>query len=380
MHQQILWSAATMGLNQMCALALGIVVAISARAADPAVSQADLAAAAALRDHALQANDAYAIVESLTTEVGPRPAGSDGDRAAVAWAQRTFERLGFASVHTLDVTVPHWIRGASALKVVGPYPQPMPALAIGGSVGTPEDGIQAEAIEIADLDALKALPAGALERHIAYFSQRMERTRDGAGYRKAVQVRARGASAAAALGALAIVIRSIGTDWNRLPHTGALVYDVNSPRIPAVAISNPDADSLERMFAAAKPVTLALNVATRELPDAHSADVIGEIPGTDRAREVVLLGAHLDCWDPGVGAIDDGAGVAIVMAAARLLRDIEPKPARTVRVVLFADEESGLSGARAYTAQGPLVMAEHAIAMEADLGSGPVWRLDSAVA
>ena len=175
----------------------------------------------------------------------------------------------------------------------------MPTLALGGSVGTPPEGIEADAIMVKDLEALKNLPAGAVRDRIVYFSNRMERTRDGSGYGRAVTVRVAGPSAAAALGASGVVIRSVGTSDERFPHTGALRYTAEAPRIPAFAISNPDADALERQFASGKPVRLHMASDSRELPQARSANVIGEVPGTDRASEIVILGAHLDSWDPG---------------------------------------------------------------------------------
>src|SRR3954470_7009596 len=216
---------------------------------DESFARADLAAAALLRTRALADDTAYQLVESLTTEVGPRPAGSPGDRAAVAWALREMQRLGFANVHTVAATVPHWVRGEAEFSVLAPWPQIMPTLALGGSVGTGSEGLEADAVMVKDLDALAQLPAGAVKDKIVFFTLHMERTRDGAGYGKAVTVRAAGPSAASALGALGVVIRSISTSNTRFPHTGATRYTATSPRVPAFAIANPDADALERQFA-----------------------------------------------------------------------------------------------------------------------------------
>src|SRR6187402_2415788 len=175
---------------------IGLLLAFfnAATAADktPPFSRADLAAAAKLRERAALDTTAYQLIESLTTEVGPRPAGSPGDKAAVEWALREMKRLGFANVHTVDVTVPHWVRGEAEFSVLTPYPQTLPTLALGGSVGTVDEGIEADAVMVKDLDALKALPAGAVKDKIVFFSNRMERTRDGSGYGKAVMVRAAG--------------------------------------------------------------------------------------------------------------------------------------------------------------------------------------------
>ena len=352
-----------------------------ATAADKATAftNLDLAAANKLRERALADSSAYGLIESLTTEVGARPAGSPGDRAAIAWALREMQRLGFQNVRTMEVMVPHWVRGDAEFAVVAPWPQAMPTLALGGSVGTPPEGIEAEAVMVKDLESLKGLPEGAVKNRIVFFSNRMERTRDGSGYGRAVSVRAAGPSAAAALGALGIVIRSVGTSELRFAHTGALRYTAEAPRIPALAISNPDADALVRQFESGKSVRLRMTSSARELPQARSANVIGEVPGSDLASEIVILGAHLDSWDPGVGAIDDGAGVAIVMTVARLIQDLDRKPRRTLRVALFANEEFGTSGSRAYLDAQHGHVDRHVLGFEADFGAGPVWRLSSRV-
>jgi Zn-dependent M28 family amino/carboxypeptidase len=212
-----------------------------------------------------------------------------------------------------------------------------------------------------------------------FFANRMERTRDGSGYVRAVTVRATGPSAAAALGAVGVVIRSIGTGEQRFPHTGSMRYSASAPRIPALAISNPDADALERQFASGKSVRLRMKSTARDLPEAQSANVIGEIPGGDLANEIVILAAHLDSWDPGVGALDNASGCAIMMSAARLIGELGVRPRRTVRVVLFANEENAQSGSIAYVAAHEAEIARHVLGFEADFGAGPVWRLSSRV-
>ncbi|MBK6598995.1 MAG: M20/M25/M40 family metallo-hydrolase [Proteobacteria bacterium] len=356
-----------------------VLVTVSGIAYGQSFTPKDMAAAAELRDRAMNDNTAYELVTSLTTEVGPRAAGSPGDRAAVEWAERNLRRLGFSSVRRMDVIVPHWVRGTASFEVRSPYPQSMPVLALGGSIGTADTGLTADIVMVDNLAALKALPPGAVKDRIVFFAGRTERTRDGSGYGKAVQVRAQGPSAAAALGAIGVVIRSIGTSNNRFPHTGALSYNISAPRIPAVALSNPDADALERQVASGKPVTVSMTVSARDLPQTLSANVIGEIPGTDPNAEIVLVGAHLDSWDPGTGALDDGAGVAIVMTAAKLIRETNPKPRRTIRVVLFANEEFGLSGSLTYANKIDEEFSRHAVALESDFGAGPVLQLASRV-
>jgi carboxypeptidase Q len=363
----------------LLAFLLSLIGAAHAASNGPSFSRADLNAAATLRERALADSTAYQLVESLTTEVGPRPAGSPADQAAVAWGLREMRRLGFSNVHTVEATVPHWVRGEAEFSVISPWPQHMPTLALGGSIGTGPDGIEAEAVMVKDLEALARLPAGAVKDRIVFFNLRMERTRDGSGYGKAVPVRAAGPSAASALGAIGVVIRSISTSNTRFPHTGATRYTTTSPRVPAFAISNPDADALERQFASGKPVRFRMKSTSRDLPNATSASVVGDIPGTDRAGEYVILGAHLDSWDPGVGALDDGAGVAIMMGVAKLIGGLDVKPRRTIRVVLFANEEFGTSGSQAYLAAHQADADKHVLGFEADIGAGPVWRLSSRV-
>jgi hypothetical protein len=343
-------------------------------------SAQQLATAGALRDRALSGTAAYEHVTSLVTEVGPRSAGSSGDAAAVRWALNKLGSLGFSNVRTQDVLVPHWVRGHAAVTLAGPVAQPLVAVALGGSVGTSDEGVEAQVLEVASLDALKALPAATVGGKIVFINQRMERTRDGAGYRDTVKNRSDGPSVAGQLGAVALLIRSVGTSDERHAHTGTTRYRVDAPRIPALALSNPDADQLGRWLKPGKPVRLRVKSTARDLPASWSANVIGEIPGAERANEIVLLGAHLDSWDLGQGAIDDGAGVAIVIEAARLIGRLERKPARTVRVVLFANEEFGLSGANEYARLVGDEAARHVLAAEADLGTGAVWRVQSLVA
>jgi carboxypeptidase Q len=343
-------------------------------------SEQDLAIATGLRDRALGGTRAYEHVSSLVTEVGPRPAGSTGDTAAVRWALNKLGTLGFSKVRTQDVLVPRWVRGTMEIEILSPFPQSLVAASLGGSIGTAEEGLEANVHRVESLDALKALPVAAVKGKIVFIDQRMERTRDASGYGATVSIRSQGPSIAADLGAVALLIRSVGTSQDRIAHTGGLTYRTDAPRIPAFALANPDADLLARQTSTSKPVRMRLHSTARDLPPSWSANVIGEIPGTEHADEIVLLGAHLDSWDLGHGAVDDGAGVAIVVEAARMIGRLEQKPARTIRVVLFANEEFGLSGAREYASQIGEELNRHVIAFEADLGQGPVWRLDSRVA
>jgi hypothetical protein len=353
---------------------------LSVSATAQPLSPGTVAAASALRDNAMQGTRAFEIVRSLTLETGPRPAGSAGDRAAVEWGVRTLKGLGFQNVRAEKVTVPHWVRGAESGEIVSPWPQPVALAALGGSAGTPEAGIEAEVVEVADMAALEAIDPAKVKGKIVFVNKRMRRAKDGSGYGEAVASRGRGAIVAGQKGAAALLIRSVGTDTNRTPHTGAMRYEDNGPRIPAAALSNPDADTLEGQIAAGKPVVFRLKLGAHVLPDGESANVIGEIPGREKPGEIVLLGCHLDSWDLGTGAIDDGAGCGIVIEAARRIGELEPRPRRTVRVVLFANEEFGLSGARGYAEKHAADLPQHILAGESDFGSGRIWQVDSRVA
>lgn len=328
-----------------------------------------LHAAESLREKASTGSRASEWVRSLTDEVGPRLAGSPGDRAAVNWALATMKALGFSNVHTEKVTVHVWQRGIETGEIVAPYSQKLVLTALGGSVSTPQSGLEAEILEVDGLDALEA-KAEAAKGKIVFFNKKTERTPDGSGYGRAVSVRGSGASRAAKFGAVGVLIRSIGTDNNRTPHTGAMSYEANVPKIPAAALSNPDADLLERLTKEGKPIRVRFTLTCRDLPDAESANVIGEVPGKERPEEIVLLAAHLDSWDLGTGAIDDGAGCGIVLEAARLIGQLPNHPRRTIRVVLFANEENGLAGGRAYAKEHEAELPRHVAALEADSGTG----------
>jgi len=359
-------------------IVLGLLVFRSARAAEP-FPEALIEQARAVRERALSDDVGYELLRSLTTEVGPRSAGSPGDARAVAWALAHLRALGFKNVRAESVTVSHWIRGEAHAEITAPWPQPLVPVALGGSGATPPEGIEAEVVPVTSLAELTAAPAGAVKGRIVFFTQRMQRTHDIAGYGTAVAVRGTGALESSRLGALAVVIRSIGTDGNRLAHTGAMRTADSVRTIPALALSNPDADLLENQLASGQPVRLRLRNTSVWGDSARSANVIGEVPGNARAGEVVLLGAHLDSWDLGTGAHDDGAGVATVTAAARLIGAMRPGPARTVRVVLYANEEHGGQGSRAYVRRHGAEISRHVMGMESDLGAFPVLGVASRV-
>ena len=329
-----------------------------------------------LRQQALDSPEAYRILESLTVEVGPRLAGTPGDARAVAWAESKLNALGFDKVWKEPVAVRGWERGGARLAVLSPYPQLLCITALGGSVSTPREGIRGEVLIVPDMEALEAASQPQVEGRIVFINKRMEATKEGRGYGAAVRGRSHGAAVAAKLGARAVLIRSVGTGVGRQPHTGAMQYRKDVPEIPAAALAIPDADQLEAMLERGA-VELLLNLETRDLGDATSYNVIGEIRGSTRPEELVLLGAHLDSWDEGTGALDDGFGVAVVTEAARLVGQFRVRPERTVRVVLYANEENGGRGAKAYADAHRAELAGHVAAAESDAGGGRIWRLDT---
>ncbi len=330
------------------------------------------AAVAALAAKGSSPTRATEWVRRLTDEVGPRLAGSAGDRAAVAWGQALLRELGFSKVRAEEVTVTAWERGAEAATVVSPYPQKLVVTALGGSVGTPPEGITASVVEMKTLESLeeavKADP-DAVRGKIVFFSRRMARSGAGPGYGANVPMRSSGAAKAGPHGALAVLVRSVGTSASRFAHTGSTNYADGGPRIPAAAVSNTDADLLERLLARG-PVKVKVVLGCRPLPPSTSANVIGEVPGSERPDEVVVVSGHLDSWDLGTGAIDDGAGCAIAIEAARLIAEGPRRPRRTIRVVLYANEESGLAGGKGYAARHAAELPKHAGAFEADSGTG----------
>jgi len=359
------------------AFALYLLGATYAFAADPPDRLLD--EAAALRDAALAESDAWRHAWSLTTEVGPRLAGSAGDRAAVAWALANLVDLGFDDVRPQTVMVPAWERGHAEVRITQPFPQPLVAVSLGMTVGTPDAGIEAPVIRFESLAELEAATPNDVRGHIVFIDERMARTRDGSGYGPAVQKRSRGPSIASERGAVAMVIRSVGTSGDRLPHTGATRFADGVRPIAAFALAGPDADMLSHQLGTGRDVQLLVRSTARSLPPARSANVIADIRGADRPDEIVILAAHLDSWDLGTGATDNAAGVAILMEAARLIATMQRRPSRTIRLVLYANEEAGLDGSRAYTAEALESEERHVVGIEADAGAGFIYQFNSGV-
>jgi hypothetical protein len=325
-----------------------------------------------IRDTGLASERAYDLLRRITS-VGPRLTGSTQAAAAVDLSRGLMEELGFDKVHTEPVEVGHWSRGRIAeASIVGPDVRaavPLAVCALGGSVATPARGLRAPVVEVHSLAEAAAIGTS-LKGKIVFYNRPMDRrTPDPfAAYGGAADQRVGGASAAARNGALAVLVRSLTFRKDRYPHTGMLRYDEGVPRIPAAAISTADADVLSDRLKKDRSVTVELRLDCRDLGRVVSANVVGEITGSERPSEIILLGGHLDSWDLAVGAHDDGAGCAAALEALALLHELGLRPRRTVRAVLFMDEEFGGTGGRAYAA-APLRHGErHILAAESDRG------------
>ena len=332
-----------------------------------------------LRDAAMR--DPYALEElrHLTDNIGPRLSGSPQAQQAVDWVAAEMRELG-ADVTLEKAMVPHWIRGAETGELVS-WPgqaagtmQKIVLTALGGSVATPADGLTADVMVVSDFDALRALPAGAVKGKILVFNHPFDKElaavgNGGAAYGNGVAYRGISPIAGAAVGAVAVLVRSVGGADFRLPHTGMTIYRPDVPKIPAAAVTAEDADLLANL-AAQGAVRMHLTLTTQTLPDTQSYNVIADWKGTEHPEQVVIVSGHLDSWDLATGAIDDGAGVAVSMQAIHLLKELGIHPRRTVRFVAWMAEEEGSQGAAAYVAEHKKQMADHVGALESDLGAG----------
>jgi hypothetical protein len=358
-------------------LAHGFVCATDAPTTIPAAA---VQTAEQLRNEAMHDDTAYQVVKSLTTEVGSRMAGSTNDPRAREWAIAKFKALGFDKVYTEPVTYPLWVRRSEHGAIVAPFPQPLTLTALGYSPGTPSGGLTAQIVQFPSLDALKAADPAAVKGKIVYIGYRMHRTKDGHDYGIGGGIREEGPPTAAAKGAAGFLLRSAGTDADsRTPHTGLTDFHDPAKSIPAAALSNPDADQLERVLAYGKPVTVKLELDCGIEGQYTGYNVIGDIVGRKYPDQVVAIGGHLDSWDPGTGAIDDGAGVAIALGAAKLIQALPQRPDRTVRVIAFANEEMGLWGGRAYADKHAAEVGQFQLGTESDLGAGPVYQMSASV-
>ena len=348
------------------AFAAALSVSATAQTVPPQVAQ--------LRDAALQDDYAWDITEGLTTEVGPRLAGTEAEARARTWAVAKLRSLGFSNVRIETFQMPVWERGTEKAWITAPFPQPLVVAALGNSAATPPEGIEAELVAFDSVEALEAAPDEAVRGKIVFVTNAMSRTQDGSSYGAFIAPRSKGPSIASRKGAAAIVIKSIGTDNHRVPHIGAQDFAEGVKPIPVGALSNPDAWQVERILERGRPVQIRLVLTPRNTGTRESGNVIAELPGRDPSAPPVLVACHLDSWDLGTGAVDDAAGCAIVAAAAKRIMDAG-RPMRTIRVVWFGAEEVGLVGGEDYMARHG-AEPHHAIA-ESDFGAGRVWKVDS---
>lgn len=341
--------------------------------AAPSLAQTISPQVAQLRDSALKDDYAWDIVEGLTTEVGPRMAGTNAEARARDWAVKKLTAMGFSNVRVEPFDMPVWTRGAESAEILAPFPQRMVITALGNSASTPPEGITGEIVGFNSMAEFQAASDDAVRGKIVFVSHAMPRTQDGSSYGFFGGARRQGPTLASKKGALAIVVRSIGTDYHRNPHAGVQRFDDGVKPIPAGALSIPDAEQLQRILKRGKPVTMHLTLVS-QVTQGKSGNVIAEIPGRDPKAPLVLVGGHLDSWDQGTGAIDDASGVAITTAAAKRIMDAG-RPLRTIRIVWFGAEEVGLFGGIDY--QKKHGTEPHYAIAESDFGADRIWKVDS---
>ena len=330
---------------------------------------------AQLRDAALKDDYAWDITEGLTTEVGQRMAGTEAEARARTWSVAKLKAMGFANVRIDNFTMPVWVRGAESASIVAPFPQKLVIAALGNSASTPPGGMEGELVGFDTLADLEAAPDAAVRGKIVFVSHAMPRTEDGSGYGVFGAPRRQGPSVASRKGAIAIVIRSIGTDYHRNPHTGVMSFAEGVKPIPAGALSLRDAEQVQRILKRARgPVRMRLQLESTNLANQQSGNVIAEVPGRDPSLAPILVSGHLDSWDQGTGALDDATGVAIAAASAKRIMNAG-RPLRTIRIVWFGAEEVGLFGGLDYrTKYGK---QPHYALMESDFGADRIWKVDS---
>ncbi len=338
--------------------ALALPLCVAAQETGAARGPAARLAAAALED-----GTGYARLAELCDRIGNRLSGSAALERAVEWSAAQMKSAGLENVTTLQVKVPHWVRGRESAAIVEPVRRRLTILGLGGSVGTPKEGLTAAVAVVSGFEELEKRGRAGVQGKIVLFDAPFE------GYGRTVVYRDAGPSRAARLGAAAALVRSVTPVSLQSPHTGALSYDSNAPRIPAAAVTIEDAELLRRLTAAGAPVRVHLEMEARELPEAGSADVFGDIPGRELPDEIVVIGGHLDSWDVGQGAQDDGSGVMVALESARLIRMLDLRPRRTLRVVFWTNEENGGAGAKAYRDWVGSRIHDHVAAIEMDGGA-----------
>ena len=318
-------------------------------------------AAASIIGAALTSDHAYARLGYLTDHIGNRLSGSTNLERAIEWAVGEMKRDSLDNVRAEKVMVPHWVRGEESLELLTPVPRKLQMLGLGNSVGTSPEGISAEAIVVRDFAELDRLGEQVRGKIVVYNAPYVN-------YGTTVAYRMQGASRAARYGAVAALVRSITPVSLQTPHTGAMAYDPDQPKIPTAAVTIEVAELLQRMNDRGEHPTLRLKMDAKFLPDAESANVIAELRGSEKPDEIVLIGGHFDSWDVGQGAHDDGGGCIVAWETIRLLKELGLKPRRTIRVVLFTNEENGTRGGNGYRDAHRAEIPKHVLAIESDSG------------
>ena len=331
-----------------------------------------------IQQAALSSDYAYRQVAHLSHNIGPRLSGSAQAAKAAEYVAAELKAIG-CDAQLEKVMVPHWVRGEETAALVQ-FPgmaegttQKILLCTLGGSVATPKEGITAEVVAVRNFDELKAMPRDKVSGKIVLFNNHFDKemaaqSHAGEAYGEAVPYRSDGPSAAARQGAVGCLIRSVGGADYRLPHTGQTKYASDAPKVPAGAVTSEDADLIVDLVKQG-PVKMKVVLAPQTLPDVESANVIGDIKGSEHPEQVVVVSGHLDSWDLGTGAIDDGAGVAVSMEVANLIHKLDLKPKRTIRVIAWMNEENGLAGSKQYAKDHEKDWANHFAAMETDGGA-----------
>ena len=342
----------------------------SSYAQEPPKTKPYLTEAQQLITNGLSGYRAYPMLHELCTKIGHRLSGSESAARAVDWAEKKMQEIGLENIRRQKVMVPHWVRGSveEGNILFSGKRKRIHLCALGGSIGTPKQGITAGVMEVLSFDELKQRASEAKGK-IVFLNRAMDRTKTswGEAYGGAVGQRSQGAIEAAKVGAVAVLVRSVTMKRDHVPHTGSMSYHDSIPKIPSAAISTLDADELSKLLREEKNIRVQMKFFSETLPDVASANVIGEIVGSEKPDEVILIGGHLDSWDKGHGAHDDGAGCVHVLEAMRLLKEAGLKPKRTIRAIMFMNEENGLRGGKTY-AEEKSKTEKHICAIETDAG------------
>jgi len=340
----------------------------------PAAAPADpVATAEMLRDKALLDRTAWDVTEDLTTTIGPRLVGSPAMERAKDWGVAKLKALGFTDVKVEQFAKPSWTRGEESAELVGPYPMKLSIVGLGRTVPTPPEGIEADVALFRTFAELMAAPESAVKGKIVVITQPMVRTQDASGYGVAGISRRAGPTEAAKRGAVAVLIRSISTSDSTVPHTGVTAFGEGVSTVPSAALGVPEAEQLERL-AKKGPLRIKLKLASTIDPNDVAWNISGEIKGSEKPDEVIVIGGHLDSWDVGTGALDDATGIGITTAVGKLIGDLPKHPKRTIRVVMWGSEESGGSS-EAYLEAHKAEVPKIVLAGESDEGADNIFSL-----